>query len=59
MADRGSALSVLSSSSLEGTQAKVESAGGRIVKPILSFAGGRRSHFVEPSGNELAVGGEA
>jgi predicted enzyme related to lactoylglutathione lyase len=57
--DRGSALIVLYSSDLEETQAKVERAGGKIVKPIFSFPGGRRFHFIEPSGNELAVWGDA
>ncbi len=57
--DHGSALIVLFSQSLEETLAKVERAGGRIVKPIFSFPGGRRFHFIEPSGNELAVWGEA
>ncbi|RVD56198.1 VOC family protein, partial [Mesorhizobium sp. M8A.F.Ca.ET.023.02.2.1] len=33
----------------------VESAGGTIVKPIFPFPGGRRFHFVDPAGNELAV----
>ena len=56
--ERGSALVVLFSDSLEETQAKVESAGGKIVKPIFSFPGGRRLHFIEPSGNELAVWSE-
>lgn len=56
--DRGSALIVLYSDALEKTQARVESAGGRIVKPIFPFPGGRRFHFVEPSGNELAVWSE-
>src|SRR3569623_531658 len=31
------------------------SAGGRIVRPIFSFPGGRRFHFLDPSGNELAA----
>ena len=57
--ERGSALIVFFSESLEETQAKVRSAGGRIVRPIFSFPGGRRFHFVEPSGNEFAVWGEA
>lgn len=39
----------------ETTQAKVKQAGGIILKPIFSFPGGRRFHFLEPSGNELAV----
>lgn len=56
--ERGSALVVLFSDSLEETLAKVESAGGKIVKPIFSFPGGRRFHFIEPSGNELAVWSE-
>jgi predicted enzyme related to lactoylglutathione lyase len=56
--DRGSALIVLFSESLEETQAKVMSAGGQIVRPIFPFPGGRRFHFIEPSGNELAVWGE-
>jgi uncharacterized protein len=53
--DRGTALVVLFSNALEATLARVEQAGGRIVKPIFSFPGGRRFHFSEPSGNELAV----
>ena len=53
--DRGSALIVFFSDSLEETLAKVERAGGRIVKPIFPFPGGRRFHFLEPSGNEFAV----
>lgn len=51
----GSALLVFYSAHLEGTLAKVEAAGGRILKPIFAFPGGRRFHFAEPSGNELAV----
>ncbi|HET6633093.1 MAG TPA: VOC family protein [Rhodanobacteraceae bacterium] len=51
----GSALVVLYSERLEETLAKVESAGGTVVKPIFAFPGGRRFHFTEPSGNELAV----
>jgi len=56
--DLGSALIVLFSESLEDTQAKVTNAGGQIVTPIFSFPGGRRFHFIEPSGNEFAVWGE-
>ena len=33
----------------------VETAGGVITRPIFPFPGGRRFHFREPSGNELAV----
>ncbi|WP_028021666.1 VOC family protein [Enterovibrio calviensis] len=51
----GSALIVLYSDALEDTQAKVQESGGKIVQSIFSFPGGRRFHFTEPSGNELAV----
>jgi predicted enzyme related to lactoylglutathione lyase len=53
--DTGAALIVFYSKDLEATQAKIEAAGGAIVKPIFSFPGGRRFHFAEPSGNEFAV----
>lgn len=51
----GAALIVFYSNNLEGTQAKIEAAGGQIVRPPFSFPGGRRFHFVDPSGNEYAV----
>jgi predicted enzyme related to lactoylglutathione lyase len=51
----GAALLVLKSDDLEHTQVKVESAGGKISTAIFSFPGGRRFHFIEPSGNEFAV----
>jgi len=51
-------LPVLYSDNLEETLSAVESAGGTIVKPIFPFPGGRRFHFVDPAGNELAVWGE-
>ena len=51
----GSALIVFYSDRLEETQAKVEAAGGKILKPIFSFPGGRRFEFTEPSGNQFAV----
>ena len=57
-ADKGSALIVFYSRRLEETLAKVERAGGRVVKPIFKFPGGRRFHFTEPSGNEFAVWSE-
>lgn len=34
---------------------KIVQAGGEISKNIFSFPGGRRFHFIDPSGNELAV----
>lgn len=51
----GGALVVLYSERLEETLAKVEAAGGTIVRPIISFPGGRRFQFTEPAGNELGV----
>lgn len=48
-------LPVILVADLEGAQAAVEAAGGTIVKPIFAFPGGRRFHFRDPAGNELAV----
>lgn len=48
-------LPVLYSQDLEHTLAAVRESGGRIARPIFSFPGGRRFHFVDPAGNELAV----
>ncbi len=53
--DTGSALLVFYSADLEKTLGNVVAAGGTIVREIFSFPGGRRFHFVEPSGNEFAV----
>jgi len=52
---RGSILVILYTKDLEATLAKVVSAGGFIAKKIFSFPGGRRFHFTDPDGNELAV----
>ena len=48
-------LPVIEVDDLEAALAAVEAAGGRIVRPIFGFPGGRRFHFVDPSGNELAA----
>lgn len=53
--EQGAALVVFYSEALEQTQDKVLAAGGSICRPIFTFPGGRRFHFIEPSGNELAV----
>ena len=50
-----SALVVIYSSDLEATEEAVRAGGGTITRPIFSFPGGRRFHFTDPSGNELAV----
>jgi hypothetical protein len=51
-------LVVIYAAQLEAIAAKIEQAGGRIVKPAFSFPGGRRFHFSDPNGNELAVWSE-
>lgn len=56
--ETGSALVVLYSTDLASALARVEGAGGKILKPIFSFPGGRRFHFTDPSGNEYAVWSE-
>jgi predicted enzyme related to lactoylglutathione lyase len=48
-------LPVIQVKDLEAVLAAVETAGGEIVQPIRSFPGGRRFHFRDPSGNELAA----
>ena len=52
-------LVILFASKLEEAQQRVEKAGGKIVKPIFSFPGGRRFHFTDPAGNELAIWSDA
>ncbi|TRZ46320.1 VOC family protein [Robertkochia solimangrovi] len=49
------ALVVLYHDDLEGMLEKVKESGGTIAKEIFSFPGGRRFHFHDPSGNELAI----
>ena len=51
----GGPLVVLYSEDLEAVQRRIEEAGGRIVKPAYPFPGGRRFHFTDPDGHELAV----
>jgi len=48
-------LPVIDVPDLEAALAAVEAAGGRIVRAIFAFPGGRRFHFLDPSGNELAA----
>ena len=51
-------LVILYAHDLEAMLARVIAAGGAISKPIFTFPGGRRFHFTDPSGNELAVWSE-
>ena len=52
---RGGPLIVMYAVDLEAVEASVRANGGTIVQEIFSFPGGRRFHFTDPSGNELAV----
>ena len=54
----GGPLIILFSSDLEATAAAVKEAGGSIAKEPFAFPGGRRFHFTDPSGNQLAVWAE-
>lgn len=49
------ALVVLLDNELEACLARVKAAGAEISIPIFDFPGGRRFHFTDPSGNDLAV----
>jgi uncharacterized protein len=51
----GGPLVVIYAVDLAEIERKVVAAGGRIVKPVFAFPGGRRFHFADPGGNELAV----
>ncbi|MCP4072828.1 MAG: VOC family protein [Hyphomicrobiales bacterium] len=48
-------LVVLYADDLEAILKAVKAAGAEIVAPIYEFPGGRRFHFRDPNGNELAV----
>ena len=48
-------LVVLYANDLNGILAAVKSAGGTILQDPYDFPGGRRFHFADPNGNELAV----
>ena len=49
------ALIILYHQDLELIKSKIIDSGGVISKDIFSFPGGRRFHFLDPAGNELAV----
>jgi len=51
-------LVVIYAADLHETYTKVKQAGGRIVRETFAFPGGRRFHFADPNGNELAVWSE-
>lgn len=49
------ALIVLYHDDLEKCMAKIKENGGVISRNIFSFPGGKRFHFIDPAGNELAI----
>ncbi|MCX4188032.1 VOC family protein [Methylophaga sp. OBS4] len=53
--ENGAALIILFAIDLEATREQVLKNGGTIAKDIFAFPGGRRFHFFDPHGNELAV----
>jgi predicted enzyme related to lactoylglutathione lyase len=48
-------LAVIQVDSLERIERLVLDGGGTITKPAFAFPGGRRFHFRDPAGNELAA----
>ncbi len=58
LASSGGVLVVLYSGDLDATLQQVKQAGGKIATEPFDFPGGRRFHFTDPSGNELAVWSE-
>ena len=52
-------LVILYAQNLEAMRDEVAAAGGEITRPIFPFPGGRRFHFRDPAGNELAVWSDA
>lgn len=48
-------LPVIEVDDLEAAEAAVRGAGGEITLPIFAFPGGRRFHFRDPAGHELAA----
>ena len=51
----GGPLVILYANDLSDIQRRIEAAGGRIVKAAYDFPGGRRFHFADRDGYELAV----
>jgi len=54
----GGVLIVLYARDLAATHGNIITHGGSITKEIFEFPGGRRFHFSDPNGNELAVWSE-
>ena len=58
-AGSGLPLVILFSEDLAATVDAVRAAGGEVTEGPYDFPGGRRFHFTDPGGNELAVWAEA
>lgn len=54
---RGGPLVLLWSADLDASATAVAAAGGTLVEGPYDYPGGRRFHFLDPSGNELGVYG--
>ncbi|MFN0113113.1 MAG: VOC family protein [Paracoccaceae bacterium] len=54
----GAPLVIVRTDDLEAVEARVRAAGAEITRAIFAFPGGRRFHFREPGGNEMAVWSE-
>lgn len=48
-------MAIIRTDDLDAAEARVRTAGGEITRAQFDFPGGRRFHFREPGGNELAV----
>ena len=48
-------MAVIRTDDLDAAERRVLAAGGTITRPQFDFPGGRRFHFREPGGNEMAV----
>jgi hypothetical protein len=51
----GGSLVVIYATDIDAMQKKIVAAGSKIVKPTFEFPGGRRFHFLDPNGHELAI----
>ena len=55
----GGPLVILYADDLAEIERRVVAAGGKVVRPAYAFPGGRRFHFEDPEGYELAVWSKA
>ena len=51
----GATMAIIRTDDLDQAETRVRHAGGTITRQQFDFPGGRRFHFREPGGNELAV----